>query len=74
MNAAAWFDVLDSVPCMQDHQNVTRNPQDPITGAHECVLWHGDIMVNQHLELQAAMCIVHKAGDDEIPRTHRMSG
>ena len=45
-----------------DHQNVTRNPQDPITGAHECVLWHGDIMVNQHLELQAAMCIVHKAG------------
>ncbi|CAJ1352712.1 unnamed protein product [Effrenium voratum] len=41
-------------------RNVSK-AEDPIaSGSQECVLWHGDITINEKRELQAAICIAHK--------------
>lgn len=53
-------------------RNVNKD-EDPITGGSEdCVLWHGDITVNNKMEVQAALCIVHKDQTKTVGFTNRL--
>lgn len=61
---------LDTI-LFQLARNVNKG-QDPVTGTDECVLWHGDITVNEKMELQAAMCIVHKDQTKTVGFTNRL--
>ena len=64
------FQELDSI-LFQLARNVNKD-EDPITGSCECVLWHGDITVNNKMELQAALCIVHKDHTKTVGFTNRL--
>lgn len=64
------FPELDAI-LLQLARNVNKD-EDPITGSEECVLWHGDITVNNQMEVQAALCIVHKDGTKTVGFTNRL--
>eukprot|EP00435_Cladocopium_sp_Y103_P051948 s1571_g16.t1 len=65
------FQEVDAI-LFQLARNVNKD-EDPITGGSEdCVLWHGDITVNDKMEVQAALCIVHKDRTKTVGFTNRL--
>lgn len=47
--------------------------EDPIApGSEDCVLWHGDLSVNEQSQLQAAICVVNKDRSKTIGFANRL--